>query len=182
MGNDIHPAPATAVLRHEHEVFLRALALLERLGRGLEAGTPVDREALAWLIDFFRTFADRCHHTKEEQHLFPALERHGLPRDGGPVGVMLHEHELGRAYLRAMAAGDDPTVAEAIENYSALLRAHIDKENGILFPIAEQILGEEEQRVIVRAFDAIEQAVVGPGIHEQLLAKLAELEGVEKGM
>jgi hemerythrin-like domain-containing protein len=61
---------------------------------------------------------------------------------------MLHEHERGRALLR-----------------------------GVLFPIAEQILAEEEQRVIVQAFDAIEQAVVGPGIHERLLAKLAELEG-----
>ena len=61
---------------------------------------------------------------------------------------MLHEHERGRAFLR-----------------------------GVLFPIAEQILAEEEQRVIVQAFDAIEQAVVGPGIHERLLAKLAELEG-----
>ena len=61
---------------------------------------------------------------------------------------MLHDHERGRTLLR-----------------------------GVLFPIAEQILAEEEQRVIVQAFDAIEQAVVGPGIHEQLLAKLAELEG-----
>lgn len=183
MENQIHQAPAaaTAMLRHEHEVFLRALALLEGLGRGLETGTPVDRAALAWLTDFFRTVADRCHHSKEEQHLFPALERHGVPREGGPVGVMLYEHELGRAFLRAMAEGDDATIAEAIGNYSALLRAHIDKENEILFPIADQVLSEEEQRAIVQAFDALEQAVVGPGIHEQLLAKLAELEGVEKG-
>jgi len=174
---DEAPVSATAILRHEHEVFLRALELLERLGQGLEAGRPVDRAALTWLIDFFRTFADRCHHSKEEQHLFPALERHGVPREGGPLGVMLHEHERGRALLRAMTQGDDRAVAEAIRSYTALLRAHIDKENEVLFPIAEQILAEEEQRVIVQAFDAIEQAVVGPGIHERLLAKLAELEG-----
>ena len=176
MGNDTHPAPATAILRHEHEVFLRALELLERLGQGLDGGRPVDREALAWLIDFFRTFADRCHHSKEEQHLFPALERHGVPREGGPLGVMLHEHETGRGLLRVMAEGADREVAEAIRAYGSLLRAHIYKENEILFPIAEQVLAEEEQRAIVQAFDALEQAVVGPGIHEQLLAKLAELE------
>lgn len=167
---------ATAQLRHEHEVFLRALALLEGIGKDLGAGTPVDRDALAWLIDFFRTFADRCHHTKEEQHLFPTLERRGVPRDGGPLGVMLHEHEEGRAFLRAMGQRDDRAVAQAIRGYVALLRAHIDKENGILFPIAEQILDDEEQRVLAQAFDAIEQVVVGPGIHERLLAKLAELE------
>lgn len=168
---------ATAQLRHEHEVFLRALTLLERLGQGLRAGTAVDRDALAWLIDFFRTFVDKCHHGKEEQHLFPALERHGVPRDGGPLGVMLLEHEHGRALLRAMSQGDDRAVAEAIRGYVTLLRAHIDKENGVLFPIAEQILDEEEQRVLAQAFDAVEQVVVGPGIHERLLARLAELEG-----
>jgi len=167
---------ATAQLRHEHEVFLRALALLERFGEALRAGTPLDRDALAWIIDFFRTFVDKCHHGKEEQHLFPALERHGVPRDGGPLGVMLLEHEHGRALLRAMSQGGDRAVAEAIGGYVTLLRAHIDKENGVLFPMSEQILNKEEQRVLVQAFDAVEQTVVGPGIHERLLAKLAQLE------
>lgn len=178
MGKDI-PQP-TAALRHEHEVILRALALLERLGEGLETGAPVDRGALAWLLDFFTTFVDRCHHGKEEQHLFPALERRGIPRQGGPVGVMLHEHETGRGLLRVMREGDDRgddrEVARAIQGYSALLRAHIYKENEILFPLAEQLLAEEEQGGLVHAFEAVERVVVGPGIHERLLAKLDELE------
>lgn len=167
----------TATLRHEHEVILRALGLLERQGRSLETGQPVDRDALGWLVDFFKTFADRCHHGKEEQHLFPALERRGIPRAGGPVGVMLHEHEQGRALLRAMAAGEDRRAAQAIRGYAALLRAHIDKENGVLFPLAEQVLGEQEQRDLAAAFDAMELEVAGPGVHERLLARLAEIEG-----
>lgn len=169
------PQP-TAMLRHEHEVILRALAILERLGESLEAGEPVDRDALAWLIDFFRTFVDRCHHGKEEQHLFPALERHGIPRAGGPVGVMLYEHETGRGLMRVMAEGEDREVAEAIRTYGNLLRAHIYKENEILFPLGEQVLAEEEQRALAEAFEAMEQVVVGPGVHERLLTKLEELE------
>lgn len=164
------------MLRDEHEVILRALALLERLGERLEAGRPVDRKALSWLVDFFRTFADRCHHGKEEQHLFPALERHGVPREGGPLGVMLQEHEEGRGLVRVMAQGDERLTAEAIRGYLALLRAHIDKENGVLFPLAEQVLPEEERRALVHAFQAVEQAVVGPGVHERLLGELARLE------
>lgn len=167
----------TARLREEHEVILRALSLLERLGRKLEAGGPVDRDGLQWLREFFSTFADRCHHGKEEQHLFPAMERHGIPREGGPLGVMLHEHEEGRAFLRAMAKGDDREIAGAIRGYATLLRAHIDKENGILFPMAEQILPDEEQRELLHAFEAVEQTVAGPGVHERLLARLTELEG-----
>lgn len=166
----------TGMLRHDHEVVLRALGLMERLAQGLEAGGPVDRTALTWVIDFFTTFVDRFHHGKEEQHLFPALERHGIPREGGPVGVMLYEHEESRGLLRAMTQGGDRAIAEAIRGYAALFRGHIDKEEGILFSIAEQVLTEGEQRGLVKAFEAIEQAVAAPGVHEQLLLEIGRLE------
>jgi hemerythrin-like domain-containing protein len=172
-----HAATPTAMLVQEHEVILRGLTALEKFGWRLESGQPVDREALAWLIDFFRTFADRCHHGKEEQHLFPALERHGLPKEVGPLAVMREEHEEGRALVRGMAEGNDRQIAAAIRGYAALLRAHIDKENTVLFPLAEQILPDEEQRDLLHAFEAVEQAVAGPGVHGRLLAGLARLEG-----
>lgn len=174
-----HPdagASPTAMLRAEHEVILRALALLERLGRALEAGKAVDPKLRAWLVDFFRTFADRCHHGKEEQHLFPLLERHGLPRAGGPVGVMLMEHEEGRALVRAIAETDGPKAADAVRRYVALLRAHIDKENGVLFPLADQILPPGEQRGLAEAFEAVEREVAGPAVHERIMTELARLE------
>src|SRR3990172_13287727 len=148
------PAGPTETLRQEHEVILRGLAQLERLGKDLEAGKPLDRDALAWLVDFFRTFADRCHHGKEEQHLFPAMERHGIPREGGPLGVMLVEHDQGRAFIRAMAEGNDREAAEAITGYVTLLRAHIDKENDILFRMAEEVIPEAEQRGLAQAVEA----------------------------
>jgi len=166
----------TNMLRHEHEVILRALALLERMGQGLEGGRPVDRKALGWLRDFFGTFADKCHHGKEEQHLFPAMERHGVPREGGPLGVMLQEHEEGRARARAMGHDDDRQVAEAIRGYTTLLRAHIDKENEVLFPLAEELISGEEQTRLLASFEAIEAVVAGPGVHERILAELAKLE------
>ncbi|MBI4611694.1 MAG: hemerythrin domain-containing protein [Candidatus Rokubacteria bacterium] len=176
-GHGHHGAAGpTGMLREEHEVILRALALLERFSQRIEAGEPVDREGLAWLRDFFSTFADRCHHGKEEQHLFPALHRYGVPREGGPLGVMLHEHEEGRGLLRAMAQGDDRETATAIRRYAALLRGHIDKENGVLFPLAEQLLPDDEQRRLAHAFEAVEQEVAGAGVHERLLCRLAELE------
>lgn len=170
---------ATAMLRADHELILRALAVLERLGQRLERGEGVNREALAWLSEFFTTFVDRCHHGKEEQHLFPALERHGLPRDGGPVGVMLFEHEEGRGLLRAMRQQDDRKTAEAIRQYARLLRTHIDKENNILFALAEHVIPEQEHQVLIRAFDALEDALVGRDIRERLVPELARLEGDE---
>ncbi|MFQ5946138.1 MAG: hemerythrin domain-containing protein [Anaerolineae bacterium] len=178
LGTLLHDKATTPIarLRQEHDVILRALALTERLGQDLEAGEPADRTALAWLIDFFDTFADRCHLAKEEQHLFLALERRGIPREGGPVAVMLLEHDEVRAFLRAMRQGDDQQTAEAIRAYVALLRAHIDKENGVLFLLAEQVLPDEEQRMLLQAFDVVEQEVGGPGVHARFLAELARLD------
>ena|SRR5215475_12669904 len=91
---------ATEVLKHEHRVIERVLAVVEALAE--RPGMP-SKEAWEKAIDLIRNFADKCHHLKEEQILFPALEEHGIPRDGGPVGMMLLEHEEGRALVRAMA-------------------------------------------------------------------------------
>lgn len=164
------------------EAILGALALLEHLAQGMRAGVPADRSALEWLIAFFKTFGDRCHHFKEEQHLFPALERRGVPRDGGPVGVMLAEHEEGRALLRAMRPEGGEETAEAIRAYARLLRAHIDKENGVLFPLADHVLAAEDQQRLLAAFDAVEAEAVGPDIHERLLADLVRLERAVAGL
>jgi hemerythrin-like domain-containing protein/uncharacterized protein (DUF2249 family) len=166
----------TAELREEHEIILRALAVAERLGQALAAGEALDRPALASVVDFLRTFADRCHHGKEEQHLFPALERRGVPRDGGPIGVMLDEHEQGRRLLARMSSGEDADVADAIGRYAALLRAHIAKENTVLFPLAEQVLTDAERATLGAGFAEVEQSLVGPGMHERLLAELSRLE------
>jgi hemerythrin-like domain-containing protein len=173
----IHAATTpTGVLREEHEVILRALTVLERVGRDMVQGKPVPADALPTLANFFRTFADRCHHAKEEAHLFPALERHGIPNEGGPIGVMLLEHEEGRALVRTIAGSDTATAISAIHRFVPLLREHINKENDVLFVISDQVIPQPEQVAMMQAFDAAEQEVAGPAVHAQLLS---ELEGLE---
>lgn len=167
-----------AQLRAEHDVILRALAVLEHVGHQLEGGHTVDPAVLGWLYDFFSTFVDRCHHGKEEQCLFPLLERSGMPREGGPLEVMLREHEEGRAFFRTMAlnsGGARGNTVRAIKGYAALLRAHIDKENHVLFRLAEQVLEGEAQQELAQAFETAEDEV-GPDIHERFVAELAQLE------
>src|SRR4029079_8973557 len=101
-------------------------------------------------IRFFRTFADRCHHKKEEEVLFPALAKKGLGTSVGPVAVMLQEHEIGRGHVarldetirraRRREEGASDAVAQAARAYADLLLAHIGKEDHILFPLADQVL------------------------------------------
>ena len=178
-------AIATKVLRHEHEAILRMLGASEEVGRRLEQGEQVEQQTLDGLLEFFQLFADRCHHGKEEDLLFPLLEKKGFPREGGPIGVMLFEHERGRSLIRQMAeataafkAGDKSAGirwAGAGAGYAALLRAHIDKENNILFAMAERVLTPEEQADLAEGFEKLEVEKMGPGTHERLHAMMDAL-------
>lgn len=149
-------ATPTDILREEHRVILRALDVLEAAAARLAAGQPLPNgwwpEIIAWL----RGFADKTHHAKEESSLFPAMVKAGVPSAGGPVGVMLEEHERGRALVRAMEAGEPTARAAKATQFVALLREHIDKENGVLFPLADAVLDESAQRALQREFEAAE--------------------------
>ena len=113
-------------------------------------------------VEFFQDFTDRCHHGKEEGGLFPCLERCGLSREHGPIAVMLHEHQLGRAHVRqiaqALPAADtgDPAAAKTVVReghaFIDLLRDHILKENHVLFEMADQVVGPAEQTQLSAAY------------------------------
>jgi hemerythrin-like domain-containing protein len=145
------PMP-TDVLRDEHRVILRALDLLETAAARLAGGEGWWREIIGWL----RAFADRNHHAKEEASLFPAMVKAGVPSEGGPIGVMLEEHERGRALVAAMEASEPAARAATARAYVALLREHINKENEVLFPLADAILDEAAQGALQREFEAVE--------------------------
>jgi len=154
------PGP-TQTLREEHRVILRAIALLEVAAGRLGDGRPLPDGWWDALLDWLRAFADLNHHGKEERHLFPALAQAGIPADGGPVSVMLEEHAEGRALIQAMAGGRPDRRVEAARRYGHLLRAHIDKENEVLLPLAEAVLDSQAQLLLARSFEKIE-AEQGP--------------------
>ena len=169
---------ATGILRHEHEAILKMLDVTDEVNRRMERGTAVEPETLAALVEFFRLFADKCHHGKEEDLLFPAMEAKGMPRHGGPIGVMLIEHEQGRAHVREMAAAAEEAAAGkqgacgrwllAAQAFSSLLRGHISKENHVLFVMAERMLSDSEQSELAGAFERVEVEKMGAGTHERL--------------
>jgi hemerythrin-like domain-containing protein len=161
---------ATQLLMEEHEIILRGLRVLEALAARAARGAEVSPEAVNGVIDFLSGFADAHHHEKEEGILFPALEEAGLPHDAGPVGVMLAEHEQGRRLITALreaASPPDATFARAAYAYAALLSQHIEKENQVLFRIAEQAIPREDQQRVDEAFDAFEREFAARRTHQE---------------
>ena len=151
---------ATAALRAEHRLILEVAAVLERV---LDSGTA-DTDAMTDCVAFFRLFADACHHGKEEDLLFPALEGEGMPTDSGPIAVMLHEHRIGREFVARMAAalpatdedeGAKSEFAAAGRGYIELIRGHIAKEDGALFEMADGMIVGPECRDLCAAYDEV---------------------------
>ena len=95
----------TEELTKEHDAINVMLNIMDRISEKLENGEHVDAEHLEQILEFLRVFADKCHHGKEEDLLFPAMIDAGIPKEGGPIAVMLREHEIGRTHIRNMEEG-----------------------------------------------------------------------------
>lgn len=177
---------AISELMHEHEAILFSLGILEKLAGAARAGQAWNTKDSRELVGFLKEFADTCHHGKEEGILFPAMEKAGILNEGGPIGVMLNEHALGRERIRGMnaaldaAEGNDSLAREAFAReataYIELLRQHIEKENKVLFPMGERALSPTTFDELYIRFEDHEEKVIGHGRHEELHAMLGEFE------
>ncbi len=178
----------TVELSQEHQGILLMIRVLEKMSEKLEAGQTVDPEHLGKAVDFIKVFADKCHHGKEEDLLFPAMEKAGIPRTGGPIGVMLSEHVAGRNYVKALAEsiplirkGDKAAArvfAENARKYGTLLTQHIHKEDRVLYPMADARLSPAQQADLEAGFADVEERVVGHGRHDEYHRLLKEFESL----
>jgi hemerythrin-like domain-containing protein len=167
----------------EHQVILRVIGVLERLVERSERGDGFEAESLGRCVEFSRLFADACHHAKEEDLLFPVLESRGIPRDGGPIGVMLQEHQMARAYTRQMgealeaAQGGEADAAqrfhEAAHQYIELLTMHIGKEDNILYPMGDRVMTTDDQDTLRGRFCEVGCRAFG-GKHREELERIAD--------
>jgi len=173
---------AIDTLMAEHQVILRACAALAAFAEEVQRGGG-DPAELARFVQFIREYADALHHGKEEDVLFAAMVQAGFPRQAGPVGVMLLEHGQGRACVAELAglaaapapwtADDRARLVEASLGYAGLLRAHIHKEDAILYPMAEQRLPAALAQRVDEACRALDERHAADGSRARL-ERLAE--------
>lgn len=166
-------------LKEEHEKIKLMLGVLDKICEKLTKKEVVDFSDFERILEFIKKFADKCHHGKEEDLLFKELEKMGLAKEGGPIGVMLSEHDSGRNYLRGFEEGikekNLDKIIENAQNYIKLLSEHIEKEDNILYPMAEEILSEKKDKELIEGFEKIEKEKIGEGEHKRLLGILESL-------
>jgi hemerythrin-like domain-containing protein len=166
------------MLTHEHEVITKVVAGLDRIARDLDKGGKADPDTLRAIVRFMREFADRCHHAKEEDLLFPAMEKKGVPAHGCPLDGLRGEHAQGRSLVTALAdavekyAAGDGTAAHDIVAVAAKIAAlytnHIWKENEMVFPLVQRLFSQSERDELFERFERAE-AEIGAN-HEELAA------------
>jgi hemerythrin-like domain-containing protein len=176
---------ATEQLKAEHQGIMLMMKILDKICSKLEAGSQANPDHLEKIVEFFQIFVDKCHHGKEEGLLFPALEDAGIPNQGGPIGVMLAEHDQGRGLVRGLKdatarykAGDKAAATEVVSfarKYLELLSQHINKENNVLFAMADSSLSEAGQDKLYEDFELLEVEKIGLGRHEEFHALLDAL-------
>jgi len=152
----------TQVMVVEHQLILRMIALVEHNTLLLEQGKFRNWQFYLDAVDFIRNYADRFHHAKEEDVLFVELIKNGMPEKQSPIEAMQIEHDQGRAHVRAIedaaqkavdgVLGQATIIAEHAKGYAALLRGHIDKEDTILYPLAERVLPETVRERMLDAY------------------------------
>jgi hemerythrin-like domain-containing protein len=168
-------ATPVEMLEAEHRVIQKIVAGMSVLAEQLEDGDPVDVSLLESIVVFLRTFADRCHHGKEETFLFPALIRRGVPSQGCPIGGLTMEHQKGRVMvgelaetIRGCAAGEPPARENLVKSLRALVAfypSHIWKEDYLLFPLAGKVLTPQDQQELMDKFETVEREL-GLDVHE----------------
>lgn len=160
-------ANVTRVMVDEHKLILRMIALVENNTALLEQGKFRNWQFYIDAVDFIRNYADRFHHAKEEDVLFVELIKNGMPEKQSPIEAMHMEHDQGRAHVRAIEEaaqkaldgeiGQATVIIENAKGYAALLRGHIEKEDDILYPLAERVLPEEVRARMLDAYARAEQ-------------------------
>ena len=179
---------ATEELKNEHEGILVMLKILDSVSIKMNTGDKIPVDHLESMVEFFKVFVDKCHHGKEEDFLFPAMERAGVTIEHGPIEVMLSEHSMGRSLMVRISEAVNRIKSEdhfaldefglASAEYVALLTRHIDKENNVLFPMADMRISPQEDQNLVEAFEKLEHDRIGPGKHELFHELLNHLEQI----
>ena len=169
------------LLMTDHETTERVFAAFER---ALEGPTPPSTSIVTDALEYFTGYVERCHNHKEEDHLFPLAEKRGVPREGGPLAIMIMEHRRSEetlAVLKSRAAeyiaGRNDALMDlraAFTEYSGVLKDHFWKENDILFPMARRIFEAADNTQVMAGIASVE-ASAGPDTRARYYALAAHI-------
>ena len=172
-------------LREEHGNIMKIFSALQKILPELEHRKEELIIDLELIIDFLEIYTDKCHHGKEENILFPALEELRNTEADNLTTELRSDHRTGRVLLKEIKLEFDklnkkaeysPSVfIDTSKRYIGLFRKHIRKENAQLLPMIEERFSKEQQARIEAQFERFEHENIGPERYEAFKATLEKL-------
>jgi len=168
----------------EHRVIEIVIKSLPDAVTALDHGR-LNVQKLRGLAEFLRDYADRRHHQREEGIFFPILVKRGVPGQGCPIGGLNNEHEKARALVTALEecimrytwqeAGAGAALRRTLQEIAQLYKKHLWMEDAMVFPMAEKLLTEADNRELKERFAELDRAIGPEAImrHEQFAGSLS---------
>lgn len=160
----------------EHRVIEKVILALPNAIGILQQGKSPALDKLRGVVEFLREYADKRHHQREEGIVFPQLVELGVPPEGCPIGGLSNDHGKGRDMATALESAIakyevEPVAAttelqKALGDIVTLYKKHLWMEDAMVFPMAERMLGQDQQEALTRQFDTLEQSLDKAKIQE----------------
>lgn len=157
---------AVRVLIHEHRLIRKVVDKCSFLVKELRKGAPVDVSLLTQIVEFMQQYADKNHHGKEEDLLFPAFEKAGVPSTGCPLAALRYEHQEGRRLVSTLKKAllqkrpsqqNRDLITSTLTEIVELYPSHIWKEEFLLFPLAGRLFSRETREDLAKRFEMVEK-------------------------
>lgn len=152
----------------EHRLIERMIGLMNLELAKIDERNEANLDFLDTAIDFLKTYADKCHHGKEEDILFKVLAQ--KPLSAGHKKMMdelLEEHITSRKTVAALiesknkyAGGDKAALKEGAGFIRALVQLylrHIEKEDKQFFLPVMEYLSQQERDEMLNSFRNFDQ-------------------------
>ncbi len=176
---------ARGPLMMEHRLIERMLALVTDALQQIESTGAVDPLFVDATVDFIRIYADRTHHGKEEDILFPELDMRALSaEDRRVMNELVEEHVFGRQTTKALVDansryrnGDAAALTEIADKLHTLVDfypKHIAKEDKVFFPASRAYFTKDEDQAMLAEFWEFDRKM----IHEKYKSLV---EGLKRG-
>lgn len=162
------------ILYEEHRIIQKAIILLKKMQKSIH---EIKAEFFEKVIDFFRSYADKCHHGKEEDILFAKLKGKNMRQEEKELlEELLEEHKKARIFISHFASskdkGDKREILLLLQKIISLYEKHIEKENLQFFPSCLQYFSQQEKEQLLEKFQEFDQKL----LHENYQKKIEEMQ------
>jgi len=158
-----HEPPVTDAIERlceEHHAILAVLDAIDAQASAVMKTGSLVLSIWARIVAFLQTYADKCHFFKEEQFLFPLLERRGISRIDRSFSNLHQDHQEGRRLVADMTTavdgGERLRLANVARSLTKAMRSHLAIELGVLYPLARRMLTLDDLAQLEAAFDAFD--------------------------